>query len=282
MGNHINAHFKDLKKKIELQFPNCSYDVEESFSTLPPNLSRDLRHAISGFFNEIRHGDAHAYSIFAKNHVHPKDTIITFNYDVSLERELSRGGKWDLGRGYGFDICPGTTSDSLVKLLKLHGSTNWIGKPQSNTGGAFSALLGTRFVIMQPDLDFLGSQNLRDHHAPYDDGGHERGLILPTTDKIFYVQFCKGVFLEAFWEGLWKQAADTLRNSEELTILGYRFSDTDHRAQELILKYTNRNAKISIYSLEQSERIEKRFREHGFANLYANSKVKFEAWVEQH
>lgn len=48
-----------------------------------------------------------------------KDVIITFNYDVMLDYAIR-------SQGMGFDYCLGISpSPQGLKLLKLHGSTNW-------------------------------------------------------------------------------------------------------------------------------------------------------------
>ena len=84
-----------------------------------------LGDALRGWFREIRENPAMEYAIFAKDFVQPGDTIITFNYDDSLERELARAGKWDVSAGYGFEIG-GLRGESAVRVLKLHGSINWL------------------------------------------------------------------------------------------------------------------------------------------------------------
>lgn len=79
---------------------------------------------------------------------------------------------------------------------------------------------------------------------------------------------------------MWGQAEGVLRQSRELLVFGYSFSDADPDEQTLILKHTNCNAKISIYSLEQSECIARKFRENGFANVNPVSTIRFEEWVK--
>jgi hypothetical protein len=55
--------------------------------------------------------------------------LVTFNYDDSLERELSRAGVWDVSRGYGFPLGAEDTPSKTL-LLKLHGSMNWLIVPE--------------------------------------------------------------------------------------------------------------------------------------------------------
>jgi hypothetical protein len=60
--------------------------------------------ALQERFAEIRENPTYAYQEFVSKIVQPGDCIITFNYDVSLDRELRRAGKWQVGDGYGFGL----------------------------------------------------------------------------------------------------------------------------------------------------------------------------------
>jgi hypothetical protein len=51
------------------------------------------------YYIEAHKSDETAYDKFAQHHVSHLDTLITFNYDVSLERALKRAGMWDIGSG---------------------------------------------------------------------------------------------------------------------------------------------------------------------------------------
>jgi len=92
------------------------------------NQYRCIQERRSGLVAEIQQGTAlqsSAYRDFARNIVVPGDCIITFNYDVSLDRELHLAGKFEVGDGYGFQI-EGLPGRSPTKILKLHGSTSWL------------------------------------------------------------------------------------------------------------------------------------------------------------
>lgn len=68
----------------------------------------------------------------------PQDTFITFNWDTLLDRALADSGCWSPNNGYGisFDLIldgswkiemdMSNVSSTNIKLLKLHGSTNWL------------------------------------------------------------------------------------------------------------------------------------------------------------
>ena len=68
----------------------------------------------------------------------PSDSFATFNWDTLLDRALMDSGCWNPTTGYGLNfraVLDGTWKDSMEagtrhccdwKLLKLHGSTNWL------------------------------------------------------------------------------------------------------------------------------------------------------------
>jgi hypothetical protein len=85
--------------------------------------------AMREWFAEIHQSNkAAAYTEFAERIVQPGDSVITFNYDVSLDAKLHETGKWEIGDGYGFNV-EGLPCNSTVKLFKVHGSINWLAVP---------------------------------------------------------------------------------------------------------------------------------------------------------
>jgi hypothetical protein len=89
-------------------------------------ISGDFRVAVAAYFRHIRETGSGAplYAAFAEL-VSKGDVTITFNYDVALEGELIKNHKFRVRDGYEFEAkWPEDKSDS--KVLKLHGSVNWI------------------------------------------------------------------------------------------------------------------------------------------------------------
>jgi hypothetical protein len=85
------------------------------------NHRGSLAAALREFFGTIRSERSGSYSIFARSIVRRRDTIVTFNYDDALDRELRSFGIWNVSSGYGFPF--GSEEEpSQVVLLKLHGS----------------------------------------------------------------------------------------------------------------------------------------------------------------
>ena len=117
-GNDIEALMRGIQKVIR--------NRERDFTMMANFYKPSLVEAIRELFKEIHQRDqGDAYAIFASRIVKPDDCVISFNYDVSLDSHLCKAGKWSAGDGYGFSL-EGLPQDSQVKLLKLHGSINWL------------------------------------------------------------------------------------------------------------------------------------------------------------
>ena len=108
-----------------------------------------LRNVLCEFFDSIRTNDAPLYRHFANEVVQPGDIVISLNYDVSLDRELRRAGKWQISDGYGFDFGMTALPRSTVKLLKLHGSTDDGGGQVDGLAPRQTVILGHRRMVPQ-------------------------------------------------------------------------------------------------------------------------------------
>ncbi len=81
-----------------------------------------LQNAVRDWFAEIQSGpalDSSAYRDFASHIVAEDDCIITFNYDVSLERELRRAGKFKLAAKYGTPLYVYSQATLLHHLKQI-------------------------------------------------------------------------------------------------------------------------------------------------------------------
>ena len=231
--------------------------------------------ALQERFAEIRENPAHAYEQFCAHVVSPGDCILTFNYDVSVDRELRRAGKWNVGDGYGFTI-PNLPDKSPVKILKLHGSSNWLASLWTSFGNGF----GPRPVLSDGEMGFLGYTNQRDIDFRNAQSGIRPTLILPTPSKDFFVNLGDRQELGQFFDDLWNQAKNALSQSNRLVICGYSMPDTDERATELLLgNLIGRGSRITVVSGSKSGDIARRFLEQGYKYATAAEKNRFEEWV---
>ena len=96
----------------------------------PQYLRSDLIGAFREFFYHVEElrTKANAYDDFAGRKACPDSCVITFNYDIALERALAKAGTWDIGNGYGFQFLPDRPASKLT-VYKLHGSVNWFKHP---------------------------------------------------------------------------------------------------------------------------------------------------------
>ena len=214
------------------------------------------------------------------------DVILTFNYDVSLERELTKFAKWDIRTGYGFPVA-GNGGQSLVTLLKLHGSTNWTWLPadgSSNPGssGAISIpLLHSCPSIAPEEFCFLGYASLQDpeyvsHHLMIN------GFILPYLRKEFYAGSSLGREGISFWNSLWDKGAVALERAQEVVILGYSMPIADCRARNLIFSRANRTVPVTVCSGNDTDSVCNLLHERRFASVRPANVRRFEEFVKEH
>ena len=246
---------------------------------------RAVRILIPEFFRQIRYGAAKLYAELACNHIKPGDTIITFNYDVALDRELRRAGLWNTNNGYCFALDVSSMSNSPVKILKLHGSVNWLQVAFGGMSGFFQGgptAFGSRPIILPHEFEFLEcAGDVRDPLAPASSNfGGIPAIITPTLNKRFYDHTSGGIELADFWNGLWGMAANVLASSDRVVVIGYSMPPADQRAQDLLLTSTNPRATVAIYCGKDSSRIGKTFSDQGFRSVEAGEGC-FEDFLEK-
>jgi hypothetical protein len=180
------------------------------------------------------------------------DVVVTFNYDSMIERVLLRQDKWSPKDGYGSDLVfcdPGCTATlialpkSKVKVLHLHGAVGWYRKPHlhpgvtvTTDGGALPReALSPASLDTEISLDPLFLQALDipavDASMPERPSDQDQILLHPSFMKDYGGEDSgNNVF-----RGLWKKAADALRASEEIVIVGYSLPAADAAAWTLLL-----------------------------------------------
>jgi hypothetical protein len=236
-----------------------------------PLLLDDLQEAIREYFDVIRSASAPLYDGLAR-FLHPGDRVITFNYDLGIERALRSTGLWNIGSGYGFSIECGE-QPSPVEVLKLHGSTNWrkvyFGGKTSGPFVLNRNSLGDRPAIYsRRDLDYLGYPDFVDPLCSgFKTAANSPAMILPALPKIFWSETSFGREWKPFWDHLWCRAECALEKADELVIIGYSLSAVDLRARDTLLHTTNKDVHITICCRETSTSIEQEFRNQGFSNI---------------
>ncbi len=136
------------------------------------------------------------------------DSILTFNYDCTIDWSLKLSGKakWNPTTGYGIRAVNGASwvtdrqvsDDSPVKLFKMHGSLH--------------------FKHIDRDLLTLWS-------GPFRQDGEEFKIIPPIMSKR----------LDDGYKQIWSSAASALAQTRRLCIIGYSLPASDLTALALLL-----------------------------------------------
>jgi hypothetical protein len=131
----IETEIDELREKKE---KNELTDDESEKSIALSTVFTNMTFIFANVINEAQDGSSYsAYSELLK-FCDPRDTFITFNWDTLIDKALAASGAWIPNDGYGigfsafFDgkwkekVDSSSTLESNWKLLKLHGSTNWL------------------------------------------------------------------------------------------------------------------------------------------------------------
>jgi hypothetical protein len=243
-----------------------------------PYFVQSVRVCIPEFFDDVRRSSAPLYERLAREKIQDDDVVITFNYDIALERELKRAALWEIGNGYGFGLGIDGLPPSRVTVLKLHGSTNWLLVPFDGMTGVFQfngPPLGERPRIRgSHEFEYLGypsgvSDPLWPASASFPG---MPAYILPVLNKNFKE-------LEQFWDSLWDQAVTAVQSSERLVVIGYSMPEADERARKLILNEASREAQVSVCCGGSSDTICEQFRSLGFQHVESKGSARFQDFL---
>ena len=217
----------------------------------------------------------------------PSDlTIITFNYDLMLERVLDEINQ----KGHPETFCfPGCyrlerlkTVQTMkgadkfvtknfahkgVAVLKLHGSMNWHSKHTSNTPNPKGM-----FNIKRP-LHVLDSPMIAHSISwkPKLKKIYMKPVIVPPVSG-------KRAMMHQDFLGLWSNAAKALAQADRVVIAGYSCPPLDLEARILLSENLRANPNKRVYVIDPSPQTAARFIELCGVDLITNYK-SIEAWV---
>jgi hypothetical protein len=234
-----------------------------SFGVMRPYLLSDLKEALRDHFDSIRSAPAPLYDKLARV-LRQGDVVITFNYDLGVERALRAAEMWNIRTGYGFSIEGGEPSP--VEVLKLHGSTNWRALLFGGMTGFFAGggnSLGNRPVLFfRPDFEYLGYFDFVDPRcARLESAASLPAMIMPALPKTFHFATTYGE------DGLWWRGERAIENADEVAVIGYSLPIADERARAMLLEVANKAVRLSICCGKATASLEQEFREHGFTNI---------------
>ena len=191
-----------------------------------------------------------------------QDTIISFNYDLLLDRAFSEHGLHP-NEGFSYYLWlhklsfiennwrdknhdfltleenPFPPEDKL-ELLKLHGSLNWFSVNNSQTDeieNVFYKLIGNLNDLKTDKIYRLRLINERGLVVP------KRVLISPITDKL------RKIKTQTYFEGLWRRAFEKLKDADEIVFIGYSLPPADYLAKWLFqtsIKLNSNQKKIHL------------------------------------
>ena len=234
------------------------------------DLLSGLTEALHDYFDSIRSAPAPLYDNLARV-LRQGDSVITFNYDLGVERALRAAELWDIRTGYGFPI-EAAEQPSPVEVLKLHGSTNWRALLFGGRTGFFAGTgnsLGNRPVLFfRPDLEYLGYSDFVDPRCAHlDSAASLPAMIMPALPKTFHFATTYGEEWREFWDALWWRAESAIANADQLAVIGYSLPIADERARAMLLGSANKAARLSICCGKATASLEQEFRDHGFTNI---------------
>ena len=155
---------------------------------------------------------------FARQFTH-NDTVISLNYDLIIDNGILRN---DHTVDYGIPIRDEKRGLYSVRLLKLHGSLNWLYCPTCHALDVKDMMKKVLYVFTHPHLK-----------CPVCNGRYEPILITPTFLKSYGNEFISPI---------WKHAENALIQAHHIVFIGYSLSDSDNVIRNLISRslYINR------------------------------------------
>lgn len=248
----INGSKKDLPSKS--QFSNCT-----------SNRLRNIRRYIGDYLYYILIEDKIEdktnqlkLNSFYDKFINGCNSIITFNYDLILEKFLYKKGKWFPKDGYGFipldlpEIKPNyVNQQSKVKIFKMHGSLNW--EPYSKDINPYEGTdknLQLRWVDIVNNNIFFPDYLVKDEKINflYRNGINSQGWVFPSWLKQF-----------SYWEMLqtWNNASKSLTNADEVIFIGYSLPKADSVVCSLFSTIDWDNKKVQLYDFKAKELLKK-------------------------
>ena len=161
-------------------------------------------------------------------------TIITFNYDILLEKALLNASLCSCF-SYGIDVEKDNIRnfhsyerkyENNLLILKLHGSLNWAVCSQCNK----------LHLFFSQRYDDIFKNSCCNCNADLE------AVLVPPT------RFKEGKYLKKLWEvanleRLWKIAGEKITTADEIVIIGYSFNEYDKEAVSLIKESIKANSK---------------------------------------
>jgi len=226
----LTADDKALFQFIREEFGIASFPTLETFFTQVEAVNRfhhdfnirgrvstkfgkqltTLRRLIPKVFAAAFEGKECDWHARLANSLRAEDAVLSFNYDCLIDEALAAEvpKRWRASKGYGFEIAEGTERwettpgrgapyKNPIRLLKPHGSLNWI-------------------ISGEPAVHLS---------EPYGRGS-ANSIVPPTWDKSDVAEWP--------WNEVWREARRVLAQARQLVVIGYSVPVTDQLSQALL------------------------------------------------
>lgn len=205
-------------------------------------------------------------NFYLKNGVHPQNlTIISFNYDIYLEKTLEKfevmaNLSYPPKRIFLYPFCykmrfplptrPPSPRQGYFRLplknqrrggvsvLKLHGSLNWYSLYPDKGANILGDVFNPKKRIYVSQEKDISSVQMRKYR-------NRRGTVVKTIPRIIPPVGDKSKIFHSQIQNLWLYANAKLSNANELIIYGYSCPKTDLASKDLFKSALSRNNKIN-------------------------------------
>lgn len=205
---YINEFSKYLTEKSSIRTAH-NYRNEDPVSVISTNWDILLDNSIYQYIMDAQHNAVVDYCCYISSKGETDETI--------------KPGLEILGKG-GFN----------VKLLKLHGSLNWLQCPRCMR-------LYAKFSRKEDIHNFDRTSSCRhcDTNFPEEDGNHSltSNLIVPTYIKDLS---------NPQYKIIWRNAGIEISEANKLVFIGYSLPSTDFEMRQLLSRMTRKNAEIQV------------------------------------
>lgn len=300
---HIINYIADRNNADILDFLNFSEDIEELHSEIQEKLYQALKRGkffnrpndiqlLKAFneliflfvnvINEVQNGDVSSSHKNLAKQLSKKDSIITFNWDTLMDRALMKETSWNTKTGY--SVQPSaiyndewvntdeiSKEQNFPKLLKLHGSSNWLTshiqpskdgklelsqetsvedfyvferatKPFSTYAGRYmSGYEEFSYGYYPPNLPLKGKSAPEGYvfvksrmKNPFMPEGEANDEGLPSMPLIIPpVKHKEYDLFGTLFTKVWDEAQKQIEKADEIYVIGYSFPKTDIRSDQL-------------------------------------------------
>jgi hypothetical protein len=183
-------------------------------------------------------------------------SFVTFNQDLVIEKAIENtvkmkkysGVPWNLEEAYSSAFkrtvsmrlkgCPFIAKgEGSIKVLKLHGSLNWVYRVRSGTDPKNSLRKPSNDLICVNDKRIL--PKLTDRAR-----GPERSRKVDVIPLIVPPIFEKSARYQEVLRPIWEDARKAVSHADELIVFGYSFPDADFSSKSMLRQSLHKNPNL--------------------------------------